>query len=338
MLEEESATITTISTVPSTSMSSTVDLRKDDSLPDVEAVASGEPSPESNKKNSSFPPGGELDKYGFLLQEDDHDDNENGVHEKLPPTAVIQRLLRRTEKWKSMLAAFPRVRPRLLRKRVRKGIPHSQRRPAWTALCGISTKMRQNPGLYQQLVRDTAFGVTTDEHSGESIGHSKSFRSLQETIERDIHRTYPRHYMFCESIVEEASSHDDSEQAQLDSAGVCGATTAELTVMMRDLETTSDHPETNNKRSPQSIVQAKGGQASLRRVLKAYSLHDNDVGYCQGMNFIAAMFLTLMPEEEAFWMLVGTYPITLVWELLVFICLFAVSANIILRKIWTQSS
>ena len=27
------------------------------------------------------------------------------------------------------------------------------------------------------------------------------------------------------------------------------------------------------------------------------------VRYCQGMNFIAGIFLMLMPEEEAFWML-----------------------------------
>ena len=50
---------------------------------------------------------------------------------------------------------------------------------------------------------------------------------------------------------------------------------------------------------------ATGGQASLRRVLKAYSVRDQDVGYCQGMNFIAGMFLTFMPEEESFWLLAG---------------------------------
>lgn len=46
------------------------------------------------------------------------------------------------------------------------------------------------------------------------------------------------------------------------------------------------------------------GQDSLRRILRAYSMYDTDVGYCQGMNFIAAMFLTFLSEEEAFWLLV----------------------------------
>ena len=46
------------------------------------------------------------------------------------------------------------------------------------------------------------------------------------------------------------------------------------------------------------------GQDSLRRILRAYSMYDTDVGYCQGMNFIAAMLLTFLSEEEAFWLLV----------------------------------
>ena len=48
-----------------------------------------------------------------------------------------------------------------------------------------------------------------------------------------------------------------------------------------------------------------GGQCALRRVLRAYSYYDREVGYCQGMNFIAGMFLTIMSEEDAFWLLVG---------------------------------
>jgi hypothetical protein len=52
-------------------------------------------------------------------------------------------------------------------------------------------------------------------------------------------------------------------------------------------------------------MDAQGGQAALRRVLRAYSLYDREVGYCQGMNFIAGMFLTFVSEEEAFWLLVG---------------------------------
>ncbi|KAG5181956.1 rab-GTPase-TBC domain-containing protein [Tribonema minus] len=73
------------------------------------------------------------------------------------------------------------------------------------------------------------------------------------------------------------------------------------------------------------------GHSKLRRVLLAYGRHDREVQYCQwqpllyyfknfkkynlsklhkrqvaqtGINYIAALFLLYMPEEEAFWMLV----------------------------------
>jgi hypothetical protein len=39
----------------------------------------------------------------------------------------------------------------------------------------------------------------------------------------------------------------------------------------------------------------------LRRVLNAYAKIDPEVGYTQGMNFIARMFLLYQPEETAFW-------------------------------------
>mmetsp|Transcript_26759 Transcript_26759/g.41975 ORF Transcript_26759/g.41975 Transcript_26759/m.41975 type:complete len:355 (+) Transcript_26759:1-1065(+) len=42
----------------------------------------------------------------------------------------------------------------------------------------------------------------------------------------------------------------------------------------------------------------------LHRVLRAYSQLDHEVGYCQGMNYIVAMFLTFLSEEEAFWLMV----------------------------------
>lgn len=42
------------------------------------------------------------------------------------------------------------------------------------------------------------------------------------------------------------------------------------------------------------------GQQSLFRVLKAYSMYDPLVGYCQGMGFLSALFLIYLPEEDAF--------------------------------------
>ena len=44
--------------------------------------------------------------------------------------------------------------------------------------------------------------------------------------------------------------------------------------------------------------------AKLRRVLVAYSWYDTGVGYCQGLNRLAAIALLFLDEEYAFWCLV----------------------------------
>ncbi|KAJ3575126.1 hypothetical protein NP233_g1307 [Leucocoprinus birnbaumii] len=46
------------------------------------------------------------------------------------------------------------------------------------------------------------------------------------------------------------------------------------------------------------------GQENLFNVLKAYSLYDPQVGYCQGLPFVVAVLLLNMPDEEAFSLLV----------------------------------
>lgn len=42
------------------------------------------------------------------------------------------------------------------------------------------------------------------------------------------------------------------------------------------------------------------GQENLFNVVKAYSLYDEEVGYCQGMQFVVGPLLLNMPDEEAF--------------------------------------
>ncbi|KAL7449296.1 hypothetical protein ACHAWC_001368 [Mediolabrus comicus] len=86
-----------------------------------------------------------------------------------------------------------------------------------------------------------------------------------EQIEKDLRRTFPSHYLF----------HSQKEEDDLmNSSFIC-----------EDLD-----PD---------------GVESLRRILNAYALYDEEIGYCQGMNFIAATCLTFMPEEESFWLLVA---------------------------------
>lgn len=52
------------------------------------------------------------------------------------------------------------------------------------------------------------------------------------------------------------------------------------------------------------IFMKKEGRQMLFNVLKAYAVHNKEVGYCQAQGPIAALLLMHMPEEDSFWMLV----------------------------------
>jgi len=50
----------------------------------------------------------------------------------------------------------------------------------------------------------------------------------------------------------------------------------------------------------QEFFQGQSGQNILFNVIKAYSLVDSEVGYCQGSAFIAGLILMHLPEEQSF--------------------------------------
>jgi len=52
-----------------------------------------------------------------------------------------------------------------------------------------------------------------------------------------------------------------------------------------------------------SIYHDQEATAMLRRILTAYAIRNQKVGYCQSMNFIGALLLLFTEEEEAFWLL-----------------------------------
>ncbi|XP_018421571.1 PREDICTED: TBC1 domain family member 4 isoform X4 [Nanorana parkeri] len=54
---------------------------------------------------------------------------------------------------------------------------------------------------------------------------------------------------------------------------------------------------------PYFSTQLGAGQLSLYNLLKAYSLLDQEVGYCQGVSFVAGVLLLHMSEQQAFEML-----------------------------------
>lgn len=50
---------------------------------------------------------------------------------------------------------------------------------------------------------------------------------------------------------------------------------------------------------------ASRGTKRVRRILRAYAYFNPTIGYCQGMNRLAATALLVLPENEAFWCLVA---------------------------------
>ncbi|RLN51405.1 hypothetical protein BBJ29_000662 [Phytophthora kernoviae] len=52
-----------------------------------------------------------------------------------------------------------------------------------------------------------------------------------------------------------------------------------------------------------TTVCTDSGRAQLRRILRAYSLRNPSVGYCQGLNFIVAFLMLIADEEAVFWLL-----------------------------------
>ncbi len=52
------------------------------------------------------------------------------------------------------------------------------------------------------------------------------------------------------------------------------------------------------------FFQDENGQQALYKLSKAYSIYDEEVGYCQGLSFLIASLLLHVPEEQAFNLLV----------------------------------
>jgi hypothetical protein len=274
-----------------------------------------------------------LDRFGFIANMDRHgnlvDEDEDDIREVIPTMIQMKTTKGREQKWVTMMERWPAAtvplrggrRRKLVLRRLRKGVPEQQRATVWQWLGGVQAQIANNPGVYQKLVEEASESRPPTPPETQSANY-KSFRAIQDTIERDIHRTFPRHSMFYQddtrgnSMVEEVEEIKEDNSILMRSStanlqdGCLAQSTREIADMIRQLDGRTSpeakaafvHPDYV---PPTRVLKERGGQASLRRVLKAYSVYDREIGYCQGMNFIAGMFLTLMPEEESFWLLVG---------------------------------
>lgn len=117
-----------------------------------------------------------------------------------------------------------------------------------------------------------------------------SYKKKTSYIKEMVRKGIPHHFR---GIVWQllCDAHNSPEKDQF--AEYIKATSACEKVIRRDIART--YPEHDMFKEKDGV-----GQESLFNVMKAYSLHDREVGYCQGSGFIVGLLLMLMPEEEAF--------------------------------------
>mmetsp|Transcript_1807 Transcript_1807/g.2464 ORF Transcript_1807/g.2464 Transcript_1807/m.2464 type:complete len:388 (-) Transcript_1807:180-1343(-) len=127
------------------------------------------------------------DRYGFLK---DVDANREG--KQVEDTVISKRRdteENRTKKWIKMLGKWNEYRenkPKKVKRRIRKGVPDCLRGLVWNLLSGIGNLKANNSELYEEL-------CARDDSPSDSI---------YDTIEADIHRTFPNHEMFKEKMSE----------------------------------------------------------------------------------------------------------------------------------------
>ncbi|XP_053682516.1 ecotropic viral integration site 5 ortholog isoform X1 [Sabethes cyaneus] len=113
------------------------------------------------------------------------------------------------------------------------------------------------------------------------------------TVKELVRKGIPHHFRAIVWQLLCGASETDKKQY----AEYIKATSACEKVIRRDIART--YPEHDFFKEKDGL-----GQEALFNVMKAYSLHDREVGYCQGSGFIVGLLLMQMPEEDAFSVLV----------------------------------
>lgn len=241
-----------------------------------------------------------VDRFGFVLGISDTT-HTSYARSSSNNKALIELEASRAQKWKKMMKDWDQttsLKSQKLKRRVRKGIPNSIRGKAWALMGNVPNRIRDDKGYFYELLRQATLQqgdqvLNEGEKAQENNGVSKSGEVFKETIERDINRTFPTHSLF---YLDQSKLRDSEHKSD----------TNKITFINTTPYTSSSEGSistcTVDDAGP-DLLNSKGGQASLRRVLRAYSVIDPEVGYCQGMNFISAMFITKMTDEEAFWLL-----------------------------------
>ncbi|XP_071443828.1 ecotropic viral integration site 5 ortholog isoform X2 [Hetaerina americana] len=175
------------------------------------------------------------------------------------------------------------------------------------SLSGNSGHSRKSSDTSQISV--TSGTSSSHERGAEEAGGEEDLWTLWGRVANDWDNFWKKRNQFVKDLVRNGipkhfrgmvwpllcGAHDSPVKKQY--AEYIKATSACEKVIRRDIART--YPEHDLFKEKDGL-----GQESLFNVMKAYSLHDREVGYCQGSGFIVGLLLMEMPEEEAFAVLV----------------------------------
>jgi len=237
-----------------------------------------------------------VDRWGNIRRPGDEEPEANGAAggKKLDEAARRAQLAHdqeREAKWVKMVSQWERTmskRSDKIKRRIRKGIPDSMRAAVWPRFTGAWDLMRTVPPA-------SANGVPPKTGPGVYERYAGMYSAEQDTIQRDIARTFPNHVLF----------RDRDPGADEAGVGANIASSSNGSARLPAGAAQGGVGSAGQGRAKGDDLEGKNsfGRSALYNVLKAYSLHDPQVGYCQGMGFPAGLFLMYMSEEEAFWML-----------------------------------
>ena len=194
-----------------------------------------------------------------------------------------------------------------LKRRVRSGIPHDYRAKIWSALIWMRTRtFRAQFGvdIYGVIVSDFVSKVEIPDYSNEdpdnnnNNGHSHTTGGTRLRQRSGKQTGNGSSYLGPTSVMTEQQEQETKRYRSQRPLAL--DTVIDKCFKQIELDLLRTLPNNRHFEDPNS----KGIQR-VRRVLRAYACFNQAVGYCQGMNRLAAMALLVLPEEEAFWCLVA---------------------------------
>lgn len=204
-----------------------------------------------------------------------------------------------------LISQQPILLNRELKNRVRSGIPHDYRCKVWSALIRMRTRnirVQFGEDIYEAIVRDFVSKVEVPDYSSDNPNKNGKYKGT---------RTNRSSYMALvndqgPSILNGTSSSRNKSAPSRPNNGYSSQrpltqqSSIDKCFKQIELDLLRTLPNNRHFEHPNSR-----GTQRVRRVLRAYACFNQTVGYCQGMNRLAAMALLVLPEEEAFWCLVA---------------------------------